>query len=185
MKIYTKTGDKGETGLFGGQRVRKGDLRIAAYGDIDELNALLGMARSLNQDGEVEKFLQKIQNELFDLGALLATPARDRGKLKGNNFIRKEETAFLEQSIDRCEKELSPLTTFILPGGSDVAATLHLARTVCRRAERAIVTMNDREPGAVEEEILCYVNRLSDFLFVLARWVNFKNGVSDVPWEKK
>ena len=181
MKIYTKTGDKGETGLFGGRRVRKDHPRIAAYGDVDELNALLGLARRLNDRPELDRILQKIQNDLFDLGAVLATP--DPGRLRGGSFIRREDISALEEEIDRLDRDLPPLRNFILPGGSELAANLHLARTVCRRAEREIVALAEKEP--VGEEVLGYINRLSDFLFVLARWVNFKEEFPESRWEKK
>lgn len=172
MRIYTKTGDRGKTGLFGGKRVSKSDPRLAAYGDTDELNALLGLARNQNRDPSVDETLKRIQNDLFDLGRLLATP--DPKRL---------DVSFLEEAIDRLDRELPPLRNFILPGGSELASTLHLARTVCRRAERDVVALAEREP--VAEEALAYINRLSDFLFVLARWVNFKEGVAESPWEKK
>lgn len=183
VKIYTKTGDKGETGLFGGKRVKKHNSRIVAYGEIDELNALLGVARGLNKDSKVDEILQKIQNDLFDLGAMLASPDRTRLEGKAAGFIRKEDVSFLEEAIDRMDRELPPLRSFILPGGSELASSLHLARTVCRRAEREIVSLAEKEP--VDEEILCYVNRLSDFLFVLARWANLKEGISETRWAKK
>ena len=184
-KIYTKTGDKGETGLFGGKRVRKDSPRIAAYGGVDELNAFLGAARSLNENPEMDSLLTKIQNDLFDIGAVLATPDKGRLEGKASGFIRKEDVSFLEDAIDRFDRELPPLRNFILPGGSELAAQLHMARTVCRRAEREVVSLAEKEPGSVDDEILCYLNRLSDFLFVLARWVNLKKGVADTPWEKK
>ena len=183
MKIYTKTGDKGETGLFGGSRVRKDDPRIGAYGDVDELNAWIGAARSLSQNADVDGFLHKIQNDLFDLGALLATPDKKRLEGKAMSFICKEDITYLEKAIDRLEVDLKPLQNFILPGGSEVGARLHVARTICRRAERSIVALMSQE--SVENEILIYINRLSDFLFVLARWVNFKEGISETEWEKK
>ncbi len=186
IKIYTKTGDKGETGLFGGGRVRKDHPRIAAYGDVDELNAMIGRARGLNDTPDpfsIDPILKKIQNDLFDLGALLATPHKERLQGKATGFIRKEDISFLEQEIDRLDHELPPLRNFILPGGSDLASILHFARTVCRRAGGGVVAPAGKEP--VEEEVLSYINRLSDFLFVLARWVNHKKGVVETIWEKK
>lgn len=183
MKIYTKTGDKGETGLFGGERVRKDHPRIVAYGDVDELNAAIGSARSLNKDPEVDRILGRIQNDLFDVGALLATPKKENLQGRASSFIGPKDVTVLEEAIDRWDRELPPLRNFILPGGSGLAATLHLARTVCRRAEREVVALAEKE--SVEEEILIYMNRLSDFLFVLARWINFKEGVQETPWEKK
>lgn len=183
VKIYTKTGDKGETGLFGGPRVKKSHPRIMAYGSVDELNAVLGQARSLNDHRELDKLLTRIQNDLFDLGAVLASPQKERLAGKATGFIRPEDIAFLEQTIDHYDHELPPLKDFVLPGGSDLAALLHVGRTVCRRAEREIVALAEQE--SVDPEIIIYVNRLSDLLFVLARWVNLKKGVPDVPWEKK
>lgn len=181
MKIYTRTGDTGETGLFGGDRVRKDHIRIAAYGAVDELNAFLGVSQSLNDLPHLVSLLTRIQNHLFNLGALLATPQKDR--LKGMHGIQKEDIIFLEQSIDELEKDLPSLKNFILPGGSPLGASLHVARTVCRRAERDIVALASHE--GVEPEMIAYVNRLSDFLFVLARWVNFKKGIPEKLWEKK
>jgi cob(I)alamin adenosyltransferase len=182
VKIYTKTGDQGETGFFGGGRVKKDDARIAAYGDVDELNAFVGLVRSANPDTAVDAILKSIQNDLFDLGAVLATPESKNLEGKGS-FVGEREIANLEREIDRMEKDLTPLKTFILPGGSETAAHLHIARTVCRRAERSVVTLAGREK--IGAEIVTYLNRLSDFLFVLARWVNFKQGVADVEWSKK
>ena len=182
-KIYTKTGDRGETGLFGGRRVRKSDPRIMAYGSVDELNAILGQARSLVDNAELDKLLARIQNDLFDLGAVLASPDRERLAGKASGFIRPEDSAFLEATIDRFDRELPPLRDFILPGGSDLASGFHVGRTVCRRAEREIVLLSETE--RVDPEILIYINRLSDLLFVLARWANLKKGVPDVAWEKK
>jgi cob(I)alamin adenosyltransferase len=184
-KIYTKTGDKGETGLFGGKRVRKDSPRIVAYGEVDELNAFIGGARTWNDDPEVDRILQKIQNNLFDIGAVLASPDKKRLEGKASGFIRPEDVGALEEAIDRLDQELPPLRNFILPGGSELAAQLHIARTVCRRAERSIVALAEKEPGSADEEILRYINRLSDFLFVLARWVNFKKGAEEARWEKK
>lgn len=184
-KIYTKTGDKGETGLFGGKRVKKDSPRIVAYGEVDELNAFIGGARTLNDDPEVDRILQKIQNDLFDIGAVLASPDKKKLEERASDFIRPEDVGALEKAIDRLDRELPPLRSFILPGGTDLAASLHTARTVCRRAERSIVTLMEKESGSIDEEILRYINRLSDFLFVLARWVNLKKGVAEAAWEKK
>jgi cob(I)alamin adenosyltransferase len=182
MKIYTKTGDKGETGLFGGGRVRKDNARIAAYGEVDELNALIGWARAANRDSAVDGVLKSIQNDLFDLGAVLATP--DPKKLEGRgSFDVTPEIEILEKEIDRMEKDLAPLKTFILPGGSELAARLHVARTVCRRTERRVVALSAME--SIAPDSVVYLNRLSDFLFVLARWSNLKAGVADVAWTKK
>ena len=183
MKIYTKTGDKGETGLFGGQRVRKDHSRIVAYGEVDELNALIGWARSENKFPEVDVHLSKIQNDLFDLGAVLATPDKKKLEGKATGFIREQDISYLEQAIDYMEKTLPALQNFILPTGSELASRFHVARTVCRRAERSLVTMFSKE--TMEENVLVYLNRLSDFLFVLARWVNAKEKIADVEWKKK
>jgi cob(I)alamin adenosyltransferase len=188
MKIYTKTGDTGDTGLFGGPRVSKDDLRIEAYGTVDELNAVLGLARThFAGDGkektvaEIDNLLVNIQHTLFDLGSELATPDP---KSRGTNFVSAKQIETLEQAIDRFESQLPPLKNFILPGGSKGAAWLHLARTVCRRAERRVVTLSQREPGKLSPEILIYLNRLSDLLFVLARAANQASGHPDVAWKK-
>lgn len=178
MKIYTKTGDAGETGLFGGARVSKASARVAAYGDVDELNSALGLARLHRIDDERDALLGAIQSELFDLGAELAAKP---GKTAPAPQVGEEEIARLERAIDRAEEELAPLSSFILPGGSPGAAHLHLARTVCRRAERSVVAL--AEDGSVRAEVLRYLNRLSDLLFVLARLANARAGVTDVPWQ--
>ncbi len=178
MKIYTKTGDAGETGLFGGTRVSKASDRVAAYGDVDERNSALGVARLAPIDEERDALLGAIQSELFELGAELAARA---GKDTGVPRIGDAEVERLERAIDRAEEELPALKSFILPGGSSAAAHLHLARTVCRRAERAVVGLAQRED--VRPEIVRYLNRLSDLLFVLARLANARAGVADVPWE--
>ncbi|MBI3541631.1 MAG: cob(I)yrinic acid a,c-diamide adenosyltransferase [Deltaproteobacteria bacterium] len=183
MKIYTKTGDKGETGLFGGGRVWKHHPRIVAYGDVDELNAWIGWARSMNEHEEVDVVLKKIQNDLFDVGALLATPDKKKLEGKATSFIRPEDISYLEAVIDRLEQDLPPLKTFILPGGSSLASSFQIARTICRRAEREIVALTEKE--FVEEEIIEYMNRLSDLLFVLARWGNLQEEVPEPVWEKK
>ncbi|ABY36647.1 MAG TPA: cob(I)yrinic acid a,c-diamide adenosyltransferase [Chloroflexus aurantiacus] len=178
MKIYTRTGDAGETGLFGGQRVRKDDLRVQAYGTVDECNAALGVARAAGPDPALDAVLAVVQNQLFVVGADLASP----GESPYIPRVSAELTSFLEEQIDAMEAELSPLKQFILPGGHPVAAHLHLARTICRRAERVVVTLATEEE--VRPEILTYLNRLSDFLFVAARIANARAGVSDVPWQK-
>ncbi len=179
VKIYTKTGDDGSTGLFGGPRVPKDSPRIEAYGAIDELNALLGLARTEPIAAPLDVLLARVQNELFDLGAELATP--DPAS-KGTATLGPAHVATLEAAIDLYEDELEPLRQFILPGGCPAAALLHLARTVCRRAERRMVTMAATDP--VRRELIVYVNRLSDLLFVLARAANQLAGESDVPWQK-
>lgn len=190
MKIYTKAGDKGETGLFGGGRVRKDHPRIASYGSVDELNvvigwvvAAIGAVKSPALAAPFSVLLEKIQNDLFDIGAVLATPDRKKLQDRGGTFVTEGDTQALEAAIDAMEEGLPPLKTFILPGGSELAARCHLARTVCRRAEREIVSLADREP--VDAEILAYINRLSDYFFVLARWANKSEGVADKEWKKR
>ena len=169
MKIYTKTGDAGETGLFGGGRVPKDHPRVEAYGDVDELNAVLGMARSAEPMPRVDEVLAPVQRDLFSLGALLATP--DLGKMRQHlekARIDDDRIAQLEHAIDAGEEELEPLRAFILPGGTPKAAALHVARTVCRRAERRVIAL-DRAGAGIPPVVVRYLNRLSDLLFVLAR----------------
>ncbi|HKU42080.1 MAG TPA: cob(I)yrinic acid a,c-diamide adenosyltransferase [Polyangiales bacterium] len=179
MKIYTKTGDGGQTALFGGARVSKASLRVSAYGDVDELNSQLGVVCAHTSDAALATRLRAIQAELFSLGAELAkNPAKDVDL--GVPGLADADIARLEHDIDLFETELAPLKTFILPGGSQAAAFLHVARTACRRAERAVVTLLDAEP--VRPELLRYLNRLSDLLFVMARVANSRAGVADVPW---
>ncbi len=179
MKIYTKTGDTGETGLFGGDRVSKDSPRVEAYGTVDELNAVLGVARAFVQDSEVQSLLQHIQQELFDLGADLATPLTLTIK-RAVPRIESKQTLVLEETIDRYEHELEPLTRFVLPSGIPGAAFLHLARTVCRRAERRVVSLAKIE--GINPEIIRYLNRLSDLLFVLARLLNHRAGQQETLW---
>ncbi len=181
MKIYTKTGDRGETGLFGGPRVSKDAPRIEAYGTVDELNSVLGIARSQLADGEIHALVGRIQNDLFALGAQLATPDPAAHQTA---LIGPAETAALEAAIDHFESGLDPLTQFILPGGVPAAAHLHLARTVCRRAERRLVTLARESVEPISGELVVYLNRLSDLLFVLARAANRAAGAADVPWQK-
>lgn len=179
MKIYTKTGDKGKTSLFGGDRVSKDTYRIEAYGSVDELNSHLGVIRSLKPPAEVDRMLERIQHQLFVLGADLATPrTRKEGKV---DRIQPRHIEFLEQSIDRLDAALPGLTQFVLPGGSHAAAALHVARTVCRRAERRIVQLAKKcDIGTTP---VVYINRLSDFLFVAARSVNRLEGWEEARWE--
>jgi cob(I)alamin adenosyltransferase len=177
MKIYTKKGDAGETGLFGGERVRKDHLRIRVYGTFDELNAVLGLALAEPGADGLRERLARVQSELFQLGAELATPP---GKNAGIALVGDADVERLEREIDAMEAGLAPLKTFILPGGSRLSAALHLARTVSRRAERELVVLHRDEP--VRPEVLRYVNRLSDYLFVSAREANRAGGVEDVPW---
>ena len=179
MKIYTKTGDAGETSLYGGQRVLKNVVRVETYGTVDECNAILGMAAALNTDAETNAVLTRLQGELFEVGADLATPL-SRGETVPR--VRPEETAALEAEIDRFEEELTPLRHFILPGGCPAGATLHQARGVCRRAERLLVTLEQAEE--LNPEVGRYLNRLSDHLFVLARLVNARAGVPEAIWER-
>jgi cob(I)alamin adenosyltransferase len=179
VKIYTKTGDEGLTGLLGSRRVPKDDARIVAYGTIDELNAALGLARSQKLDHEADALVGRLQDELFAVGSALADPNPD-GPFHAT--ISEANISRLEAEIDRLADELPPLTRFILPCGTAGAAAIHLARTICRRAERALVHLG-RTPGEqVPGGLLAYLNRLSDLLFVLARVVNQRAGVDDVPW---
>lgn len=178
MKIYTKTGDAGETALFGGGRVAKNDPRVAAYGEIDELNAWLGVARARVTEPAASEALARVQQELFVVGAILATP--NPARRKGSKFeLEESRIAALEGEIDAWEAGLPPLTTFILPGGGAGGSILHAARAVCRRAERAIVGLGADD---LPETLVPYVNRLSDWLFVCARRVNQAEGASEIPW---
>lgn len=178
MKIYTKQGDAGETGLYGGARVPKDDLRIRAYGTLDELNAALGLVLAEKRlDASLRPKLTRLQGALFQLGAELSTP---RGRKLSVDGIGDAETAELEREIDAMEAELEPLKNFILPGGGPAAAALHLARTVSRRAEREAVSLNRAEP--LRAEVMRFLNRLSDYFFVCARYANHKSGIADVPW---
>ena len=182
MKIYTKTGDDGTTGVFGGGRVRKCDARIDCYGSIDELNASLGVARVVAEaDRQVATMLQRVQNELFVVGSHLATP-EDSPSTRNLPVLDEQMVSRLEMEIDQAEGELEPLRNFILPGGGELAARLHLSRTVCRRAERLVVEFSLDRP--VSGVILTYLNRLSDWLFVMARLANRRAGVGDVIWQK-
>jgi cob(I)alamin adenosyltransferase len=185
MKIYTRTGDRGETALFGGGRVPKDHLRVEAYGDVDELNAALGLAIvPLEAQGAAElvQRLRLLQEDLFAIGAHLATPtAGDGGRAAGNlPRIPEERIPEMEGWMDAAEGQLEPLRNFILPGGTEAAARLHLARTVCRRAERRVVPILRSED--LPEAVVVYLNRLSDFLFVMARVANRVAGRPDVPW---
>lgn len=177
MKIYTKTGDDGSTGLFGGARVSKGDPIVEAYGTVDELNAVIGLARATGLDPFSDQVLARVQSDLFTLGAEVACVPGEEHKLK-MELIEEADGHRLEQSIDEAEKDLPPLKNFVLPGGSPQAAALHFARTVARRAERLLI----RVPPDERPEVLVYVNRLSDLLFVLARRANRIAGVEDIPW---
>jgi cob(I)alamin adenosyltransferase len=182
-RIYTRTGDAGETGLFGDQRVRKDDLRIEACGAVDELNCQLGVALTQADRDDLEAYLVAIQRDLFAIGADIATPI-DAGEVHGGittHRLGNEAVAALEREIDALDGDLPPLAGFILPGGSSLAATMHLARAVCRRAERRCVTLAQRD--ALNPAVVRYLNRLSDLLFVMARAANHRAGVGDVPWK--
>ena len=182
MKIYTKRGDGGQTDLFGGERVGKESLRVAAYGEVDELNAFVGVAAASGCDPELEVPLQTIQSALFDLGGTLATPDAAHRKKAGVPGVSESDIAELEALIDRIESGLEPLKSFVLPGGSPSAAAFHVARTVCRRAERCVVALARIPDESVEDTSLRYLNRLSDLLFVMARHENARQGVADVAW---
>jgi cob(I)alamin adenosyltransferase len=182
VKIYTRRGDAGQTDLFGGDRVGKDALRVAAYGDVDELNASLGAAAASGADPALEESLRSIQSALFDLGASLATPDAGHRKKADVNGVGATDVDALEALIDRLEAPLEKLTAFILPGGSPSAAGFHVARTVCRRAERAVVRLAGVEGESVEDTSLRYLNRLSDLLFVMARHENARQGISDIAW---
>lgn len=176
IKIYTKTGDDGTTSLFSGGRVAKHHLRVESYGTIDELNSVLGVARTCKPDGDA--WLARIQHQLFNLGADLATPL----DAKSSWIVRMDTDTvrWLENTIDEMTEQLPELKNFILPGGSPAAAHIHVARTICRRAERLAVLLRESEP--IGEHVLPYLNRLSDFLFTLARWENLKAGISEEAW---
>ncbi len=187
-RVYTRTGDKGETGLVGGRRVPKDSPRIEAYGTVDELNSIVGLARVFNEekleDGAAHRFLDRvlrdIQEELFDLGSELATPP-DLAR-EGSLHIGEREITRLEEILDACQKELGPLKSFVLPGGGRIGGYLHQCRTVCRRAEREILRLSRVEEST--EFPLIYMNRLSDLFFVLSRWVGKRLGEKEYLWQK-
>jgi cob(I)alamin adenosyltransferase len=179
VKIYTKTGDAGETSLFGGRRVSKADARVAAYGDVDELNAWLGFVRSNLTDGQLGEMLEHLQRDLFALGARLADPGHKIAERVVKAAVTDADITRLEGWIDQLESELQPLRRFILAGGCTAGAALHVARTVCRRAERSVVSLG---PDAVETELLVYINRLSDLLFVMARVTNHRANQPEIEW---
>ncbi len=181
MKIYTKTGDEGQTGLFGGGRVSKDDPRVEAYGEVDELNAVLGVVRAADTMPRIDEVLVPIQRDLFSLGALLATP--DLAKMHEHlekAQIHDERIAELEREIDACDRELEALRAFIIPGGTPKAAALHVARTVCRRAERRVIRL--QREVEIPAVVVVYLNRLSDLLFTLARLANTRAGAGEVTW---
>ncbi len=178
MKIYTKTGDDGTTGLIGNKRIKKSNPRIASYGMVDELNASIGIVLSSKLGKDIRDLLTQIQNDLFVVGADLANP-----NLKStSNRVTSEMTTYLEKEIDRLEEKLSPITYFILPGGDLVASQIHLTRAICRRAETNMVNLS--EVDDVNSQCLIYMNRLSDLLFVVARTINKRKKISDVAWKK-
>jgi cob(I)alamin adenosyltransferase len=187
-KVYTRTGDRGETGLVGGKRVAKDSLRVEAYGAIDEINSIVGLARVFNEEdsaaGEARQFLDgvlcQIQDELFDIGSELATPPEFF--TAGMYRVSDDEVKRLEKLMDRCQKDLEPLKSFVLPGGGRIGAYLHQCRTVCRRAERDILRLSRSEE--VNPTLLKYVNRLSDLFFVLARWISKQMGEQEYLWQR-
>jgi cob(I)alamin adenosyltransferase len=181
MKIYTKTGDRGETGLFGGARVPKDDARIEAAGAVDELNAFLGVVRASSPPDDIDTIIERAQHGLFAVGAEIASPDPVAAKTK---MIDAAEIAWLEEMIDISEEGLEPLREFILPAGTSSATAIHAARGVCRRAERRVVTLRRASGAAIAELIVQYLNRLGDLLFVLARRANTASGESDHPWRK-
>ncbi|CAN5119293.1 cob(I)yrinic acid a,c-diamide adenosyltransferase [soil metagenome] len=177
MKIYTKKGDTGETALFGGSKTRKSDIRIHAYGTVDELNSTIGMVLSYSLSDIGYKILKQVQIDLFVVGATLATPDPEKSRI---DQVGRKEVNKLEQWIDQLDADLDPLKSFILPGGTGAGSTLHFARTVCRRAERETVELAQREP--IPPAAIVYLNRLSDLLFVLARFENKKQNSEETPW---
>ena len=182
MKIYTRTGDEGDTGLFGGGRVPKDHPRVAAYGAVDELNAQLGLAGALSDDAELKPRIEALQRDLFSIGSVLATPpAEDGRKSPSLPPVPGSRVAEMEGWIDDAMGAVEPLRSFILPGGSPEAAALHVARTVCRRAERQVVLLDRDDP--VDADVLTYLNRLSDLLFAWARLANHRAGIPDIKWE--
>lgn len=185
MKVYTRRGDGGETSLFGGQRVPKDAARVAAYGSVDELNAAIGVACAALADADLVEGLRAIQSSLFDLGGELATPDIEERETRGKGVprVRAADVEALEAWIDRLDAEIEPLQSFILPGGTSAAAHLHLARTVCRRAERELVSLSRSEE--IAELPVTYLNRLSDLLFTLARAANHRAGVPEPQWSGK
>lgn len=182
-RIYTRTGDRGDTALFGGGRVPKSDARVEAYGTVDELNSVLGVALAGGLDGGISGRIERIQHDLFAIGSDLATPPPAPGRRRPETpDVPRERIAEMEAWIDEADRELPPLRSFVLPGGSPGAAALHLARTVCRRAERRVVHLAQSEE--VHEDVVRYLNRLSDLLFTLARLENLRAGREDVAWRK-
>ncbi|MBX3024919.1 cob(I)yrinic acid a,c-diamide adenosyltransferase [bacterium] len=186
-RVYTRTGDAGTTALVGGERVAKDSRRVECYGELDELNAILGLARSFNAQGDatparrrLDDILTRLQNELFDLGSELATPPE--AEYEGMFTVGADDVRALERIMDACQRDLEPLRSFVLPGGGPVSAVLHHARTVCRRAERQIIRLAREEP--IGAQVIPYVNRLSDLLFVLSRWIGKQNGEAEYLWQR-
>ena len=179
MKIYTKTGDLGQTGLFDGTRVSKADPRVDAYGEVDETNAWLGLARAEGVDAEIGGMLEQLQRDLFAVGAMMADPEHHIATRVKKALLTEADVARLEGWIDTLESTLTPLRRFILAGGPRAGGSLHLARTVCRRAERRMIALG---PDAIDKNVLVFINRLSDLLFVMARAVNARAGVPEVEW---
>ena len=183
MRIYTRTGDAGDTGLFGGGRVPKNHPRVEAYGDVDELNAAIGFSRSIEPMPRIDEVLVPIQRDLYAIGALLATPDRDKMRQHLEKArVDDERIGQLERAIDDGDRELEPLRSFIVPGGTPKAAALHLARTVCRRAERRVVSLGETGVDEIPQVVVIYLNRLSDLLFTLARVANRRAGAGEVTW---
>lgn len=180
FKIYTKTGDDGTSGLIGGTRVKKSDQRLEAYGTVDELNSWIGLIKTISIEAEVDNTLELIQNKLFVIGSKLATDYEKTANHQVSLRCNSQDIDHLESEIDRMQSELPPLTNFILPGGNQFAAYTHLARTVCRRAERRISILDVKITEL--KNIVIFINRLSDYLFVLARYINFKKGIEETKW---
>jgi cob(I)alamin adenosyltransferase len=180
VKVYTRTGDAGQTGLVGGTRVGKDHPRVVAYGEVDELNAVLGLVRAEAPEAAHDGLLREIQRDLFAIGAQLADPQARIGERRAKAAVTAAQVERLEQAIDTHEAGLPPLRAFVLPGGTRLGAWLHLARTVCRRAERSVVALAGQ--ADVDPQVVVYVNRLSDLLFVLARHVNHLQGIAEDPW---
>lgn len=180
MKIYTRTGDEGKTGLIDGSRVSKDNLRVSAYGEVDELNAVIGVVRAHARERALDALLHQVQRDLLALGAQLADPKAKVGTRKAKAAFPPSQVRKIERAIDQRDKDLPPLTAFILPGGSPLGSFLHLARTVCRRAERTAIALSHQEE--IEPIFIVYLNRLSDLLFVLARHANHKSGIAENRW---
>jgi cob(I)alamin adenosyltransferase len=182
MKIYTKFGDKGKTRLYGGEVVDKDHPRIEAYGTLDELNSIIGLAISSVEDSTISQILTQIQNDLFRISAILATPDQKTNE-KLNQNVSTEDIGYLETQIDNLDEQMPVLQNFILPGGTESAAHLHLARTVCRRGERYLIKLFHHDN--INPDIIVYINRLSDLLFVMARFMNHLKNVPDIPWKSE